>query len=213
MNVALRMDEITPESSLSNITVDGRDNNPLYSLIDGIADDCALELYSSAPYWRLPQTLFDGESVKVEGITSASDSRKVIRLKVGDDFLRVAEIDCADFRRPITEVVPEQSPKGMRQHNRFLLGKETKPVGVMSFGTWDGVVCREIDCYSLAADTNVTASVGVNASYIAQPDAAENVPELLMPALEWLIAARTFIARGDSNHGSICLETAKNLIV
>lgn len=210
--VALRMDEITPEEGLV-IPVDGADNNPLYALIDGLADDAALELYASAPYWRLPQIAFEETEIKVEGISSDADSRKIIRLKLNDSFLRVAEIYCSEFGRPITEVVPEQSPEGRRQHNRFLLGKEVKPVGVLSFGLWDGSQCREIDCYSLASDTSVTASSGVVASYIAKPGAAQDIPEILIPALEWLIAARAFGARGDTNHATICQQTAQSLLV
>lgn len=213
--VVARMDEVTPESSL-NVIVDGftngTDSNPLYLLIDSIADDCALELYSVAPYWRLPQTAFANVNVLVEGITSDADSRKIIRLKLSDDFLRVAEISCPDFQRPITEVFPEQSAEGRRQHNRYLMGKEAKPVGVLSFGLWDSDPCREIDCYSLAAGTTVIAS-GVKASYIAKPGAAESVPNIVLPALEWLTAARAFGARGDANHAAICQQNAQNLIV
>lgn len=220
VQVALRMDEITPEEDLV-IAVGEADNNPLYALIDGIADDAALELYSVAPYWRLPQTAFEEANIKVTPITGDADSRKIIRLRLGDDFLRVAEISCVDFQRPITEVAVEQSPEGRRQHNRFLMGKEAKPVGVLSFGMWQqeshgqmvNVKCREIDCYSLSYDTTVTPSLGVVASYIAKPGAAEDVPEILVPALEWLVAARAFGARGDVNHAQICQQNAQNLLV
>ena len=211
--VVARMDEVTPESSLNVIVdgfTDGTDSNPLYLLIDSIADDCALELYSVAPYWRLPQTAF--ANVLVEGITSDTASRKIIRLKLSDGFLRVAEISCPDFQRPITEVFPEQSAEGRRQHNRYLMGKEAKPVGVLSFGLWNNDPCREIDCYSLAAGTTVTAS-SVKASYIAKPGAAESVPEIVLPALEWLTAARAFGARGDANHAAICQQNAQNLLI
>ena len=223
--VALRMDEISPEEVLS-IPVDGdliseADENPLYALINGLADDAALELYASAPYWRLPQTAFEKADIAVSSITGDADSRKIIRLRIGDDFLRVAEIDCVDFQRPITEVYPEQSPEGRRQHNRFLMGKEAKPVGVLSFGLWqqesDGmtinVKCREIDCYSLSYTTTVTPALGIVASYIAKPGAAEDVPEILVPALEWLIAARAFGARGDVDHSATCRQNAQNLLV
>lgn len=212
--VVARMDEVTPEADLNVIVdgfTDGADGNPLYLLIDSIADDAALELYSVAPYWRLPQTAF--QNILVESIHSSDvNSRKYIRLKLDDSFLRVAEIDCEGFQRPITEVVPEQSPEGKRQHNRFLLGKEAKPVGVMSFGIWGEVQCREIDCYSLAASTGVTPAQ-VKASYIAKPGAVESIPEILIPALEWLIAARAFGARGDSNHATICQQNAQNILV
>lgn len=227
--VALRMDEVTPDITIEDLTVDGADGNPLYALIDGLVDAGALELFSVAPYWRLPQT--DFESKKVEDLPSLFGGRKYIRLKVDDDFLRVAEISCSDFQRPITEAVPEMSEAGKRQHNRFLMGKEAKPVGVISYGAWttgsgnEAVteLCREIDCYSLPSDTTVTDSSGIEATYIATPvmpavtdtttDIETVVPPVLVDALEWIVAARTFGARGDADHAAICQQNAQNLLV
>lgn len=210
--VALRMDEVSPDSGL-DIMVDGRDNNPLYSLIDGIADDCALELYAKAPYWRLPQTAFQQADTVVEGITTDAGSRRIIRFKLPSDFLRVAEINCIAFQRPITEVVSEQSPEGKRQHNRFLRAKGAKPVAVLSFGTWNDQPCREIDCYSIASDAQVASGIGIDASYIAKPPSAENIPDILQPPLQWLIASKAFGARGDANHAAICQQYAQGLLV
>ena len=235
-SVSLRMDEITPGTALTDIAVDGSDNNPLYALIDGLIDSGVLELYSIAPYWRLFQTDFTETAYE----QLAVNDRYVLRIKVPDDFLRVAEIDCTGFQRPIVEVHLEQSDAGKRQHNRFLMGKEAKPVGVLSHGMWDVsganedpelVPCREIDCYSLTGvsdggnpPTIVPPSVTVTASYIPVPEqitddlttpvAVEDVvPSELIPALEWLIASRTFGARGDTNHAAICQQNAQNLLV
>ena len=220
--VALRMDEITPSGALSGITVDGSDNNPLCELIKGIIDDGVLELFTVAPFWRLPQSAVAYSSTAADNqiiVEAGAYDRKIIRLKVPDDFLRVAEISCTDFQRPITEVVPEQSEPGKRQHNRFLMGKEARPVGVMSHGEWNGSLCREIDCYSLSSTSTVTSASGVSASYIARPDSATAsadttvpVPDVLLPALEWLIAARAFGSRGDANHSAICQQNAQNLL-
>lgn len=207
--VALRMDEVTPDAEL-NVTVDGSDNNPLYTLIDGLVNDGLVELFSIAPYWRLPQTRF--EDVIIAAIREGD--RKIIKLKVPADFLRVAEIDYPGvFQRPITEIVSEQSPEGRRQHNRFLMGKLAKPVGVMSHGVWEGDEdCREIDCYSLPS-SHAGTGTAVLASYIAKPTSVADVPDVLLPALEWLIAARTFGARGDANHAAICQQNAQGLLV
>lgn len=225
-NVALRMDEITPDNGLPQIEVDGSDNNPLYALIDGLIEAGALELFSVAPFWRLKQTEFS--DVVVEALptifNNADGSPKfVIRLKVPDDFLRVAEISCTGFQRPITEVVPEQSAEGKRQHNRWLIAKEARPVGVISHGIWTSGAtssqCREIDCYSLSSSVDRSA---VQATYIAKPadgigtspSTVEGVvPVVLIPALEWLIAARVFGARGDVNHAQVCQQNAQNLLV
>ena len=223
--VALRMDEITPDAGL-NITVDGSDNNPLYELIDGVITDGVLELFSSAPYWRLPQALFDNtndiEIASISGLTGVG--RKIIRIKLPDDFLRVAEIDYPyTFQRPITEVVPEQTPEGRRQHNPYLMGREAKPVGVLSYGVWgeNEVPCREIDCYSLPASAS-SATGSIVASYIAKPAAIAStgsnaveavVPQVLIPCLEWMVAYLTFSARGDVNHATVCRQNAQNLLI
>ena len=233
--VALRMDEITPTITVADITVDASDNNPLYSLIDGLVDAGALELFSVAPYWRLPQVEFSGKQlgdageqrVVNDGATTIS-ARKMIRLKVPEDFLRVAEIDHPSFKRPITEVVPEMSEQGKRQHNPFLMAKESRPVGVMSHGSWTEnagtesettSLCREVDCYSIPSTGALT---NLSATYIPKPampasgsatDISTVVPTVLIPALEWLIAARTFGARGDSDHAAICQQNAQNVLV
>lgn len=214
-NVALRMDEITPDNGLPQLEVDGSDNNPLYAIIDGLIEAGALELFSVAPFWRLPQTKVDTGDIDVD----TENGRYVVRIKLADNFLRVAEIDVEGFHRPITEAVPEQSDLGKRQHNRWLMGKEAKPVGVISYGMWDDSPCREIDCYSLSSTVDVSA---VTATYIAKPadnigvspsTVEDDVPSVLLPALEWLVAARVFGARGDVNHAQICQQNAQNLLV
>ena len=226
--VALKMDEVSPNVTVDDLTVDASDGNPLYTLIDGLIDGGALELFSVAPYWRLKQTEFG--DILLEGVGSARTindggttipARKVIRLKVPDDFLRVAEINHTSFQRPITEVVQEISELGKRQHNPFLMGKEARPVGVMSHGLWGSTQCREIDCYSVSSSVDSTS--GVTATYIPKPavisDTApvvtveDAIPEVLIPALEWLIAARTFGARGDADHTAICQQNAQNVLV
>lgn len=228
--VALKMDEVSPSDiSVEGLTVDASDGNPLYTLIDGLIDGGALELFSVAPYWRLKQKTFAPLSIDLATVGTARpmtegaiSTRKIIRLRVPDDFLRVAEINHSSWQRPITEVVQEISELGKRQHNPYLMGKEAKPVGVMSHGLWLTQQCREIDCYSVAS--SVANTDGVTATYIPKPavitddvsdpvTVEDAVPEVLIPALEWLIAARTFGARGDADHAAICQQNAQNLLV
>lgn len=219
--VALRMDEITPSSGISSVTVDGSDNNPLAVLIGGLIDDCMMEIFNTAPYWRLPWTALD---TKAKENISAPVQRTRIRLRVPNDFLRIAIIKVPGFQRPITEVYPEQSEMGKRQHNPHLIAKTAKPVAVFSHGSWTTSggtgIYREIDCYSLEYGSSVTTS-DIEASYIKKPASssllnwdAETVVTLpLIPALEWLIASKAFAARGDTEHAAICLQNAQNLLV
>lgn len=213
--VALRMDEITPDSDVS-LVVDGSDNNPLYELIKGVLDEALMEIYATAPYWRIPTQAFANTSIEVAAIP-ADTTRKMIRLKVPDDFLRIAEISCSHFHRPIAAVFPKQSVEGMRQYNKHLRAGAAKPVGVMSSGLWSGSASRQIECYSVPA---TAASVAVSATYIAKPasvvpnsDTTVNVPATLEPALEWLAASKAFAARGDADHAATCAQNAQSLLV
>lgn len=223
--VALRMDEITPDNGYV-IPVDGSDNNPLYELIDGVIDDAVRNLYAEAPYWRLPQSTIS--STNIDQTTIFEDSAyegEMIRIKIGDDFLRLAEIKYTGFSRPITEVFPEASEEGRRQHNPYLVAKTAKPVAVLTYGSWGSnpsTLSKEIDCYSLPKDTQVTPQ-DVSAYYIANPAKISDtsspvvsvesvVPVVLIPALEWLAASLAFSARGDSNHSAICSQNAQNLL-
>ena len=216
--VVLRMDEITPDAGLS-VIVDGAesgsDSNPLYMLVDGVVDDGLIELFSIAPYWRLPQTPFPVADIQIESIPVTNPQYKIIKLRISDNFLRVAEIDCKYFERPITELYSEQSPMGKRQHNTHLRAGVARPVGIMSHGVWTvgngTIACREIDCYSFPGASNVAAT-DVVASYIAKPTVSD-IPSVLEPALEWLIASRAFGARGDVSHATICQQNAQNLLV
>lgn len=222
--VALRMDEITPDNGYI-IPVDGSDNNPLYELIKGVIPDAVRNLYAVAPYWRLPQSSVtqDASHMALKTIFEGSAyEREKLRIKIGDDFLRLCEIKYTGFSRPITEVYPEQSEEARRQHNPYLVGKTAKPVAVLTYGSWGetSATSKEIDCYSLPQDASLTVA-NVLAYYIAKPaeiaatgeSAVEAVvPAVLIPALEWLAASLAFSARGNANHSAICTQNAQNLL-
>ena len=107
------------------------------------------------------------------------------------------------------------SDLGRRQHNRILFAKEAKPVGVLT----QGAQVWAITCYSTGA-----AATSTKGYYIATPATIADSGTVvsvetvlggvtLVPALEWLIAARTFGARGDVNHAAICQQNAQNVLV
>lgn len=222
--VAARMDEITPSSSLS-VTVDGADNNPLHALIMSVIDDGVLEIYSIAPYWRLPNTSVTysassaNQPVKLDSVfTGTEQERKVLKIKLPADFLRMAVFTYPGFARPITILYQEDSPEAKRQHNRFLIAKTEKPVAVIGYGMWYDGPSKEISCYSLPGSATLQADGRF--SYIKMPETAITtsstnvpVPSQLLPALEWTIAARVFGARGDVNHANICQQNAQNLLM
>lgn len=213
--VAAHMDEVTAEGE-AIVEVSTSDNNPLYSLINELLDESLMELFAVAPLYRLPQTAFPVENRVTKNDSSLG--RKVIRVKVPDDFMRLVELDCDEFERPIVTLHQEGSAMAKRQHNRHLVAKTARPVGVIRSTTWtDSVYGREIDCYSLDGDgTNWTGS------YVARPSLpvslsesipATTLPDILTAPLEWLCAAKVFGARGDANHAAICQQNATNLIV
>lgn len=223
--VAAKMDEITPSSAI-DVTVDGADNNPLYELILNVIDDAALELYTIAPFWMVPYTTVSytpsslTSEIKTDTIFTGTEyERTILRIRLPAEFLRIAQITHTSFSRPITEVYPEQSAQAKRQHNRHLVGKTDRPVAVMSYGTWYNGNDKEIQCYSLPKGTQLVAGE-LLASYIKKPATMVTasstpvaVPSSLLPALEWLVAAKAFSARGDVNHAAVCQQNAQNLLV
>lgn len=217
---ALRMDEISASSNVY-VTVSTSDNDPLYAQLNGVLDEALVEIYAMAPYWRLPQTSFLATSIAYA--TDPHSGRVYLRLKVPGDFLKIAEINCAEWERPIVEIFAEGSDMGRRQHNRHLMGKSAKPVGVMSHGIWEGnAQVREIDCFSFDADTAEATSL--NATYIARPlTETHNITpdtvisdDILVPGivepLEWLMASKVFGLRGDERT-AICQKNAEGLLI
>lgn len=215
---ALRMDEISASSNVY-VTVSTSDNDPLYAQLNGVLDEALVEIYAMAPYWRLPQSSFldDGD---VAYATDRHSGRVYMRLQVPENFLKVAEINCAEWERPIVEIFAEGSDVGRRQHNRHLMGKSARPVGVMSHGEWDGAQVREIDCFSFDAGT--TEATSLEATYIARPvipGTGESVviPEdILVPGikepLEWLMASKVFGLRGDERT-ALCMKNVEGLLI
>lgn len=210
---ALRMDEVSASDSPVVVTaVDSSDNNPLYTLIDGLLDECLVEVYNAAPWWRLNQKPFP--SIPASATFDPVTGRYHIAVPVPADYLKLAEINCLQFQRPINEVHPEGSEEGSRQHNRHLVAKLARPVAIMSHNATG----REIDCYSLASP-EVNALV---ATYIARPvlpkDAAPEInadvlPDALVAPLEWLTAGKAFSARGNVNGAQTCMKNAQNLLI
>ena len=222
--VVLRMDEVTPESGLNVIVdgfTDGADSNPLYQLVDGILDDAALEVYASAPIYRLPQTAFLGSDMTTETLDGSGSNTYCLHIKLGDTFLRLVAVNSKYFQRPIVELYPEQSAVAKRQYNRFLRGREAKPVGIITHYTFYGSQkARSIDCYSFKTtdqSSAITASFASLSSYVARPTIAATgnitFEPSLIPALEWLSAAKAFGARGDTAHMQICQQNAQELLV
>lgn len=215
---ALRMDEISASSDVY-VPVSTSDNDPLYAQLNGVLDESLVEIYAMAPYWRLPQSSFldDGD---VAYATDRHSGRVYLRLSVPENFLKVAEINCAEWERPIIEIFAEGSDMGRRQHNRHLMGKSARPVGVMSHGEWDGAQIREIDCYSFDAGT--VEATSLEASYIARPEIRGTgldvnvssdilVPGIVEP-LEWLMASKVFGLRGDERT-ALCMKNVEGLLI
>jgi len=222
LGAVLRMDELSASGDAQYVTVSTNDNDPLYAQMNGVLDESLVEIYAMAPFWRLPQTSFLDTS-DVAYATDPHSGRVYLRLRVPEDFLKIAEVMCAEWERPIVEIFGEGSDMGRRQHNRHLMGKSARPVGVMSHGVWDGSSqAREIDCYSFDAGT--TEATSLEASYIARPLTEPHskdpdttisddilVPGIVEP-LEWLMASKVFGLRGDERT-AVCLKNAEGLLI
>ena len=215
---ALHMDEVSASDSIAvSVQVDSSDNNPLYTLINGLLDECLVEVYNSDPWWRLKQKPFTLPSTATY---DKNIGRYVIKLPVPADYLKIAEIKCDEFQRPISEVYSEGSDMAKRQHNRWLVAKVAKPVAVMSHDSTNG---REIDCYSLdkasLSGTNLYATyIGIpvlptDTTTTASAISTDILPDALVAPLEWLTASKAFGARGNTNGMQVCLQNAQNLLI
>ena len=88
--------------------------------------------------------------------------------------------------------------------------KADKATTLAGYGITNAYTKAEVD----AAISNALKGgyVVANPLPTASADTTVPVPDVLLPALEWLIAARAFGSRGDANHSAICQQNAQNLL-
>ena len=207
--VALKMDEISSSDDVI-ISVNAGDNNPLYAQINGLLNESVNDVLTKAPIYRLQsQVSAIDSSASVDAATY--NPRKVASIAVPDDFIRIASITDALFKRPIVDLALEGDDISNKQSNKFLIAKNAKPVAVLCR---DGNANRVIKLFSYAS----TETPNPVALYVKRYDSTDmsadtGFDDYLIDVVSWVCAGRVFAAQGDVNKGQLCDNNATALMV
>lgn len=207
--VALKMDEISSSDDVI-VPVNTGDNNPLYTQINNLLNESINDVLTKAPIYRINNRVKSLSTVSLEEATDKK--RKIAVFDVPSDFIRLVSITHGDFQRPIVDLAIEGDDTDKRQHNRHLMAKCAKPVGVLGRNSSS----RVIRCYSLEQNETV-APTGL---YIERYDSDKSdttvevgLDDYLIDIVSWTCAGRVFTAQGDINKGKVCDENAASLMV
>ena len=198
--VALKMDEISSSNDVI-VQVLESDNNPLYTLIDSLLNESVNDVLMKAPIYRLHNHIVSVTASRA----ATSNGIKVAIIDVPEEFLRFVSIVDNAFQRPIVELAVEGDDTDKRQHNKFLVAKQAKPVAVISNSVSQG---RIITCYSYGNDGQPSPEF----NYIKRYD-DDNLDEYQTDIVTWVCAGRVFSAQGDINKSKICDENAAALMI
>lgn len=209
--VALKMDEISSSDDVI-VSVETGDNNPLYTQINGLINESINEVLAKAPINRISTD----QMLQSSGYTPDlvySKYRTVAMIPMPIDFLRLVSIDDDKFQRPITELAVEGDEVSKRQHNRFLMAKSAKPVGVISM---DGVSGgRVIKCYSYEKSQTPNPTMLYIKRFGEEIDEQIDIKldDYLLDIVSWVCAGKVFASRGDLNNSKLCDDNAVALMV
>lgn len=206
--VALKMDEISSSDDVI-VSVGIDDNNPLYTQIDSLLNESVNEVLMKVPTYRIPQS--HTNVISDSTITPLfSNHRKSATIKVPDDFLRLVSITDDEFHRPISELAVEGNDVDKRQHNKFLVAKQSKPVAVIGRDNEDGRVIR---CYSYGIDDSAAPSMLYIKMYQdTNPSTDIGLDDYMIDIVTWVCAGKVFAAQGDITKGKTCDENAVALM-
>ena len=207
--VALKMDEISSSDDVI-VPVNAGDNNPLYTQINNLLNESINDVLTKAPIYRINNRVTELGTATLEN--TPDKNRKVAVFSVPSDFIRLVSITHTDFQRPIVDLAIEGDDVDKRQHNRHLIAKCAKPVGVIGRAASG----RVIRCYSLEKDETIPPT----GLYIERYDSDKRdttvevgLDDYLIDIVSWTCAGRVFSAQGDVNKGKACDENAASLMI
>lgn len=208
--VALKMDEISSSDDVI-VSVDAGDNNPLYTQINGLINESINEVLAKAPISRISLNQIIQTSGYTEDLVY-SKNRTVPMIAMPNDFLRLVSIDDDKFQRPITELAVEGDEISKRQHNRFLMAKSAKPVGVVSADGLSGA--RVIKCYSYDPKDTPNPTMLYVKRFDGELDESReiNLDDYILNVASWVCAGKVFSSRGDVNNSKACDDNAVALM-
>lgn len=205
--VALKMDEISSSDDVI-VSVHSGDNNPLYEQINGLLNESINDVLTKAPIYRINSQL---DSMNIIDTETIFDSRQIAVVTVPEDFIRIMSISDEAFERPIVDLAMEGDDVDKRQHNKFLVAKQAKPVAVLG-RTMDGR--RVIRCYSYGED-DVPMPYILYVKRYSDTNMSSKIlfDDYLVDIISWVCAGKVFAAQGDLSKGKLCDENAVSLMV
>lgn len=151
--VRTNLDEIGINESMM---MEGSDDRSLNDIISNVAGVCADEVHTSAP-----SQLLDGVDVYLDETTVKVDSKnKKVLILYPQDIVRLVAFRASDSDVTLGAVVPEDSPVGRMQKDKYVCGTYDDPVMVAVQGATG--INTELKYYSLKSTaTDPVASVDV----------------------------------------------------
>ena len=215
--VALKMDEISSSDDVI-VNVGIEDNNPLYTQINSLLNECVNDVLTKAPIYRIQrfvetlQISKDGPSPDYKKVDIFGGSRYKLVVEVPDDFIRIASIVDSLFQRPIVDLALEGDSVDKMQHIKHLVAKYAKPVAVLGRNDDGG---RAITCYSYKIGDTYNTNIHYVKRYDGSLELSEDtgLDEYMIDLVSWVCAGRVFASRGDINNNKICDENAAALMV
>lgn len=205
--VALKMDEISSSDDVM-VPVGTGDNNPIYTQINNLLNESVNDVLMKAPIYRL-----QGHMSNISNFTKSAIFvlRQKAVISLPEDFIRLVSITDTAFQRPIVEIAIEGDDIDKRQHNRFLVAKNAKPVAVLG----NSAEGRIITCYSYGEKETPAPSLLYIKRYDKERDtsADTDLDEYMIDIVSWVCAGKVFSAQGDITKGKTCDENASALMI
>ena len=209
--VALKMDEISSSDDVI-VPVSSGDNNPLYTQINNLLNESVNDALMKAPIYRILNQVLTLSSSNMTIKSILGGKRKTAVFTIPENFIRLVSINDDAFQRPVVELSIEGDDIAKRQHNKFLVAGNAKPVAVLGRGS---LGLRQITCYSYGELDTPSPSLLYIKRYDNDSDttAETDLDEYMTDLVSWVCAGKVFAAQGDINKGKLCDENAAALMI
>lgn len=218
--VKLRMDEID-QNVKTVIDVGISDNKPLTDIINGLLNECRIDVLNTASVNMLPKALYSAiYSSKTNDERAVVDNNHVlpngehlptisntgvenyyfVHLVLPEDALRIVSVKCGKWLRIVNSVFDTNTKEYKRQFYEFTRSKAKNPVVIHIDGTTYGLFPCEIKSVHNQGEGEATythfESDTVNLVYISNLTRYEDFDEQAINAICWGAATKAFTAMG-----------------
>lgn len=203
--VKSKIDELSPDDAIL-VEVGIEDNNPIDTIIESLLDESAKEVLLKAPIHRL--------SITSSPVTATADTTNDYTgtVEVPSNFLRLVEFRMKEWKRSVVEFCSQDSDIAMRQSNKWLRAKASKPVAILSHrsvSSGDPLVVSTplvIEYYSVVDDHTIDRFLYIKS------DVAENIPIILQDTLCWICASKVLTVFGKVVEAKAAIDNAVDLM-